>query len=114
MSQNESACATCYGTGEVVTEQGALPCPDCFGGGKPAGRGAAVEWRLRQLDAAYAGDAREANVDVQWLLHELRGAREALVHILTLCHDADEDDALAREIKYRANEALRIYEPETD
>ena len=113
MSESNKACATCYGTGEIVTEQGAVNCPDCFGEGRQLAGGAAVEWRLRELERVYAGEEREVHADVQWLLHEVRRAREALVRILTLCHDADEGDTLAREIKYQANEALQIYAPET-
>jgi len=100
---------SCYGTGEVVTEQGAVSCPDCFGDGKPLGRGAKVEWRLRELDKQLG----QENSDVQWLIHELRRCREALLQVLTLCQDADEGDALAREIKFRANEALGLWDEET-
>src|SRR5579863_7680848 len=114
MAKDGGTCTTCYGSGELVTEQGAIACPDCFGAGQSLGRGASVEWRLRELDKLYAGDGREANADVQWLVHELRAAREALVRILTLCDDAEDSDTLAREIKYQANEALRIYAPEID
>ena len=48
-----------------------------------------------------------------WLVHELRRSREALVQILARCQDADEGDATAREIKYQANEALGLYEPQS-
>ena len=106
-------CATCYGSGELVTDQGALVCPDCFGDGRSAARGGKIEWRLRELDRRYAGGAREADGDVRWLLHEVRSARDALVRILTLCQDAADDDELAREIKFHANEALGVYPKET-
>jgi hypothetical protein len=99
---------TCYGTGEVVTEQGALSCPDCFGDGG----GAKIEWRLRELDKQYA-EAGETAADIRWLIHEVRRCRESLVRILTLSQDADESDELARRIKYQANEALGIYVEET-
>lgn len=113
MRDPNDQCTTCYGTGELVTDQGALVCPDCFGDGKAAGRGGKIEWRLRELDRAYAGGARDADADVQWLLHEVRAGRDALVRILTLCHDAAEDDALAQRIRFLANEALGLYTPET-
>ena len=106
-------CATCYGSGELVTDQGALVCPDCFGDGKTAAGGAKVEWRLRELDRLYAGGTREVDADVRWLLHELRTSRDALVRILTLCQDAGDDDELAREIKFLANDALGVYTKET-
>jgi len=99
-------CTTCYGTGEIVTDQGAQACPDCFGG-------AGVEWRLRALEQQYSGDAErsEAGIDVRWLIHELRCCREALLHIMTRCQDADAGDELARDVKYQANEALGLYVP---
>jgi hypothetical protein len=105
-----ASCTTCYGSGEVVTEQGASPCPDCFGDGKPPGRGAKIEWQLRALDGKYQG---EAGADVRWLVHELRRSREALVHILTLCQDAPDASDLQKEIQFRANDALGLY-PEID
>jgi len=103
------SCTTCYGTGEVVTEQGAQPCPDCFG----KGRGAEIEWRLRELAQRYE-TAGETGADVQWLVHELRRYRDALVRVLTLCQDAEEGDDLASRIKYQANEALGLYVPSTE
>ena len=45
----------------------------------------------------------------RWLVNELRGTREALVQILARCQDAAESDALAQDVKYRANEALGVY-----
>jgi hypothetical protein len=106
-------CATCYGSGELVTDQGALVCPDCFGDGKSVGRGAKVDWRLRELERLYGEGTREADADVKWLLHELRTCREALVRILTLCHDAAAGDELAKEIKFLTNDALGVYVKET-
>lgn len=112
-----ASCTTCYGSGEVVTEQGAMACPDCYGDGTPPGRGAKVEWRLRALDAQYAAQGGEAAADVRWLIHELRRSREALVNILTLCQDAAQNSGgggeLQREIQFRANDALGLY-PEID
>jgi hypothetical protein len=99
-------CATCYGTGEIVTDQGALVCPDCLGRGLPPARGGAMEWRLRDLERAHEGSPQEA--DVRWLIVELRRSREALVRILTLCQDSEEP--LARELQFLANEVLGLYE----
>ncbi len=113
MNEREDRCATCYGSGELVTDQGALVCPDCFGDGKSLGRGAKIEWRLRELDRVYAGGTRDADADVKWLLHEVRSCRDALVRILTLCGDAAEDDELAQRIKFLANQSLGIYAVET-
>lgn len=112
MSEQRRPCASCYGSGEVVTEHGAVTCPDCFGDGESLGRGAKVEWRLRALAEHYATVGGEVGGDVQWLIHEVRRGREALLGILTRCQDADERDELARDVKYRANETLGIYEEE--
>jgi hypothetical protein len=109
MSDREQ-CKTCYGTGELVTEQGATTCPDCFGEGAPLGRSARVEWRLRELERVHQGSGQEAEADVLWLVHELRKSRDALTRIFTICQDAG-DEPLALDIKYQANEALGLYEP---
>jgi hypothetical protein len=69
-----------------------------------------MEWRLRELERAYTGSGRETEADVLWLVHELRRAREALVGILARCQDTDAADGVAREIEFRANEALGFYE----
>jgi hypothetical protein len=101
-------CATCYGTGEIVTDQGSFVCPDCLGRGLPPARGGAMEWRLRDLERAHQGSAHGCEGDMRWLIVELRRSREALVQILTRCQDADEP--LAREVQYLANEVLGLYE----
>jgi hypothetical protein len=101
------ACSTCYGTGEVVTEQGAQSCPDCFGDGQSQKPGK-IEWRLRELEKVISGEGETAG-DVRWLIHELRKCRGALIHILTSCQDADDDDQLAARIKHQVNQALGIY-----
>jgi len=104
-------CLTCYGAGEVVTEDGPRVCPDCFGEGSARSRGAKLEWRLREIERSYRHSGRETEGDVLWLVHELRSCREALVRILARCQDADEDDSLARDVKFQANDALGLYEP---
>jgi hypothetical protein len=105
------SCLTCYGTGEVVTELGGQACPDCYGNGKPFGRGATMEWRLRDIERAHRGSGRESEGDVLWLVHELRRSREALMRIVALCGDAGGGDNLAFEVKHLANEVLGLYEP---
>jgi len=109
-TSNPGRCSTCYGTGEIVTEQGAGVCPDCFGDGSPLGRGHKMEWRLREIERLHRGSGRDDEADVLWMVGELRRCHEALVHILARCQDADADDALANDVKYRANEALGLYE----
>ena len=111
MSNPTDPCLTCYGAGEVVTEQGPRMCPDCFGEGTSRSRGAKLEWRLREIERSYRHSGRETEGDVLWLVHELRRCREALVRILARCQDADEGDSLARDVKFQANDALGLYEP---
>ena len=112
MSQTASQqCSTCYGTGEIVNEQGPVACPYCFGDGGALSGGAKVEWRLREIERLHRGSGLESEGDVLWLVHELRRSREALVRIVSLCQDAQEGDSLALDIKYRANEVLGLYEP---
>jgi hypothetical protein len=104
-------CVTCYGSGEIVSEQGPVACPHCFGDGGAISSGARVEWRLREIERLHRGSGLESEADVLWLVHELRRSREALLGIVTLCQDAPEGDSLALDIKYRANEVLALYEP---
>jgi hypothetical protein len=111
VSKSTEPCLTCYGAGEVVTEQGPQVCPDCFGEGRSLSQSAKLEWRLREIERAYSRSGRETEGDVLWLVHELRRCREALVQILARCQDADEADLLAKDVKYKANEALGLYEP---
>jgi hypothetical protein len=106
---DRATCVTCYGTGEIVSEEGAAVCPDCLGHGLPPERGGAMEWRLREIERAHRGE-RDADPDVRWLVLELRRSREALVRILTLCQDATDAEPVARQVKYIANEILGLYE----
>ncbi len=110
MNDANPECASCYGTGEVVTEQGGVACPDCYGAGRTPAGGAGIEWRLRALESRYSDGSSDVAGDVQWLMHEVRRGREALVRILTRCQDAAEGDLLARDICFEVNEALGLYE----
>jgi hypothetical protein len=111
MNHGNPECTSCYGTGEVVTEQGGVDCPDCYGAGRASLGSAGVEWRLRALERRYSDGSSDLGADVQWLLHELRRGREALLRILTRCQDAGDDDQLARELRFEANAALGLYDP---
>lgn len=104
-------CLTCYGTGEIVSEGGASVCPDCLGHGR-APRGAVMEWRLRDLERAHAGHKHGCETDIQWLVHELRRHREALIEVLTRCQDVGDTSPAVVDIRHVANEALGLYQPE--
>ena len=108
------ACLTCYGSGEVASEIGPQPCPDCYGDGTPPGRGATMEWRLRDVEHAHRGSGHESEADVLWLVHELRRSRVALTRIVALCEDVGGLDEFALEIKHLANDVLGLYEPGDD
>jgi hypothetical protein len=86
-------------------------CPDCFGEGKALSHGTKIEWRLRAIEEVHTRTKTEATGDILWLVNELRVARDALVQILARCQDADEADATARDVKYKANAALGTYDP---
>ena len=99
------------GAGETATESGVAVCPDCFGSGRPLSGGAKLEWRLRQIEKTHRGSGSETAADVLWLVRELRKSHEALVRILTRCQDAEDGDGFAAEVRFRANEALALYDP---
>ena len=50
MQAEGGTCTSCYGQGELVTEQGPVACPDCYGEPNLKGRAELVEWRLRDLE----------------------------------------------------------------
>jgi hypothetical protein len=103
-------CLTCYGTGEIVSENGAETCTDCYGAGRSLGGGTTIEWRLRDLERAHRGQGRESEADVLWLVHELRRSRNALLRIMALCEDAGDAEQLALAIRHTANEVLELYD----
>jgi hypothetical protein len=111
MLPSGKACLRCQGTGESVTEGGPEPCPDCFGEGNTLSEGTKVEWRLREIERTSGRLGQEGEANVRWLIHELRASRAALLDVLTRCQDADECDLMARDIRHRANEALKLYDP---
>ena len=102
-------CATCYGQGEVVTDQGPLVCRDCMGHGKLAGRVELYEWRLREIERGHGGGGHGCEEDVRWLVAELRRSRETLLRIFARCQDAPEGDALGAEVRHLANACLGLY-----
>ncbi len=112
MPETIPTCLTCYGAGETATELGPRACADCFGEGKALGGGAKLEWRLRDLERECDRSGGAPAADVLWLVHELRRGQRTLLQILARCQDADDANALARDIKFEANAALGVYEPE--
>ena len=104
-----STCATCYGSGEVVTDQGPLLCRDCMGHGKVGGRLELIEWRLRDIEQSHRESGHGCDDDVHWLVTEVRRSRDALLQIFARCQDAAEDDTLAADVRYLANGSLGLY-----
>lgn len=111
MPKGSSTCLSCQGSGEIGTDSGPEPCPDCFGAGKALSAGTRLEWRLSKIESSCSRLGRDGEADVLWLVHELRRSRAALLQILARCQDADDADTTARAIKYEANEALELYDP---
>jgi hypothetical protein len=105
-------CLTCYGKGEVVDDFGPSRCPDCGGAGKQLDGNTQTEWRLRDIEGGHVGTEHGCEADVRWLAFELRRAREALLRIATRSQDADDDDQLARDVRFLAIEALSLYQRE--
>lgn len=110
---NIEDCATCYGTGEVSGIQGPERCSDCGGVGKMPTGMTLAERRLRDLERAYAGRGGELEVDVRWLVGEVRRAHHALLQILAAAQDAGDEDATAAQVRFLANEVLRVYPTES-
>jgi hypothetical protein len=110
MHKAAQSCLTCSGSGEIASEQGPEPCPDCFGAGQNLDPSTKIEWRLRRMERSCHEWGRDGESAARWLIHELRTNREALLRILTRCQDAEAVDTLATDVKYFANEALGLYE----
>jgi hypothetical protein len=103
------ACETCYGEGQVPTDEGLVSCPDCGGAGSLATTATLVEWRLREIERVHGARADEMANDVKWLAFELRRARGALTEVLSLTDELPESVVSTR-LKFIANSALRFYE----
>ena len=56
------SCLTCYGTGEVASENGPETCPDCFGAAAKLSQHTKNEWRLSALEQAYREQKRIAEM----------------------------------------------------
>jgi hypothetical protein len=108
-ASTSDSCATCYGSGEIVTDQGPLLCRDCMGHGKVVGRPELVEWRMRDIEQSHQSSGHGCDDDMRWLVTELRRSRAALTQIFARCQDAADDDALAADVRYIANSTLGLY-----
>ncbi len=104
------ACSSCFASGEVPTDYGAVDCPDCGGAGFLPSRHVLVDWRVRDFEQAVSRGDGLGPSDLKWMLTELRQARAALMEIIALAHDIDDGDAIAQRIRFVANKALGLYE----
>jgi len=103
-------CTTCYGTGEIGTDNGPTVCHDCFGEGRQLDTLERTEWRLRDIERAHQGTTEAADGEIRWLIFELRRTREALLHILSRSQEDSVPGGLGEEIQFLANRALGLYE----
>jgi hypothetical protein len=106
-------CETCYGEGEIPTDDGPVPCPDCGGAGTLPRADTLIEWRLREIEQVHAPEGAETAKDLHWLAFELRRARAALTELLTLT-DELEETAVRSRMRFVANQALSLYEVTAD
>lgn len=110
--QPGNQCMSCLGSGEAATDYGVVDCPDCGGSGTLPSRSVRIEWRAADIERAVASGRPVEAEHVRWLLAELRSARAALTSILALAHDTGDTDAIGLRIRFTANRALGLYEPE--
>jgi hypothetical protein len=103
-------CETCYGSGEVPTDEGLVTCPDCGGSGTLASPATLVEWRVRAIERTLDGRNDETAQDLRWLAFEVRRNRTALTELLSLIADLDESSIRTRML-FVANGALSLYKP---
>jgi len=106
-------CKTCYGEGNVPTDEGPLPCSDCAGAGTLPHHDTLVEWRLRSIERAHATRDEGVATDIKWLAFELRRAREALTGLLALTDEVEETDdvqSVPARMRFIANRALGLYD----
>jgi hypothetical protein len=110
MADDVPSCETCYGQGQVPTDEGLVTCPDCGGEGSLASPATMVEWRLRAIEGGQEGRNDDTSRDLRWLAFELRRARDALVELVSLIDDLDESPTRTR-MRFVANGALELYRP---
>jgi hypothetical protein len=101
-------CETCYGEGQIPTDEGLATCPDCGGAGNLPSPDTHVEWRLREIERAFGSGLTEIAEAVRWLAFELRRARDALTEVITVSDELPETPERAR-LRFVANRALSLY-----
>jgi len=109
MTGKSEHCATCYGEGVVGSLHGPATCSDCHGIGTLPTATVLTERRLRELELTHGERGDQLGKDVQWLTTEVRRAHHALIQILAASQDADDDDALAAQIRGLSNSILGFY-----
>lgn len=102
-------CETCYGQGDVPTDEGPVPCPDCGGAGTLPPPDTLVEWRLRAIERVHGSPGDGMGRDIDWLAFELRNARAALTELLALT-DELEETAVRTRMRFVCNRALSLYD----
>lgn len=102
-------CKTCYGQGEVPTDEGPVACPDCGGAGTLPDPYTLIEWRLREIERVHGTGGTETASALQWVAFELRRARAALTDLLALSDELD-DSPLRTRMRFIANGALSLYD----
>jgi hypothetical protein len=107
-------CGSCQGEGEVSGITGPESCPDCGGIGQLPSAITLAERRLRELESTYARQGGEVELDVRWLVGQVRRSRHALVQIMAAGQDADPEDPLASQVQHLANGVLGVYPAERE
>jgi hypothetical protein len=102
------SCGNCYGTGQVPTDEGPVPCPECGGEGSLPGSSVIVEWRAGEIERLHAAGDDPVAQDVRWLVFELGRARSALTKMLSLTEEIP-DDATTKQMRFVASQALGLY-----
>jgi hypothetical protein len=102
-------CRSCEGQGTVFRDYGPEPCESCLGTGQLPSASVLTEQRIREIEKSYEGRDLEAGLHVRWLAAEVRRAHHALLQILAASQDLEADDAIAKKIRFLANDILSVY-----
>jgi hypothetical protein len=110
-SHAAQTCRSCDGQGTVFRDYGPEPCASCLGTGQLPSASALTEQRIREIEQSFESRDLEAGVHVRWLAAEVRRAHHALLQILAASQESDPDDAIAKKIRFLANDVLAVYPP---